>query len=92
MKQIKTIEKVEAAEFDKAVNAALAEGWELVRRQVLEPYNGHTCEWYRTYYAEMEKNEITEAERCCDNCKHCDKSSYVEPCNTCEDASNWEEE
>ena len=42
-------------------------------------------------YAELEKNDITEAERCCDNCKHCDKLAGMAPCYDCEDASHWEE-
>lgn len=82
MKQIKTIEEMTAGAFDLEVNKALSEGWELVRRYM----NGEN------FIAEMEKNDITEAERCCANCKHCDKLAGMAPCHTCMDASNWEEE
>lgn len=81
MKQIKTIEEATAREFDEAVNQALREGWELIKRHIV-------CD---LFIAELEKNEITEGERCCNNCKHCDKPPHVLPCKTCEDESNWEE-
>ena len=81
MKQIKTIEEEKANRFDEAVNQALSEGWELVRR-------------YRQdgeYIAELEKEEIAEDERCCANCKHCDLEDWQKPCRDCMDASGWEE-
>lgn len=81
MKQIKTIEEEKASVFDDAVNTELSGGWELVKR-------------YRQdgkYIAELEQEELTEAERCCDNCKHSEKSASSMPCRVCEDASEWEE-
>lgn len=68
MLQIKTIMKStcdQFDEFDKEVNDALAEGWELVRRDVLPPYagvlknEGHL--WKRVLYAELER-EVEPAE------------------------------
>ena len=57
MLEIKTIaERVENLEdFDKQVNEALAEGWELVRREVLPPYEGAIHWWPRALYAELER-------------------------------------
>lgn len=83
MKQIKTIIIPDAERFDDTVNAALAEGWALVRR-----YVSHT---EHAFVAELETEVITEAERCCENCLHCDKEPGVEPCFSCsETASEWE--
>lgn len=59
MLQIKTIvqKASEPEDFDREVNAALAEGWGLVRRDVLpETLNGHRC-----FYAELER-DFEEAE------------------------------
>lgn len=84
MLQIKTIYYHISEEFDKEVNAALAEGWKLTRRTF--DNNG--------FLAEMEREVITEAERCCDNCAHNDKDPNREPCRSCVDgeiaSSNWE--
>lgn len=58
MLQIKTISNQKKAEFDAEVNAALADGWELVRRDCLilgadrSPY----------LYAELEREVIVEEE------------------------------
>lgn len=82
MKQIKTVIDTNASFFDKEVNTALKEGWQLVRRYANGDY----------FVAELEREEITEAERECSNCKHCDKSSHSRPCCDCEDASKWEAE
>ena len=56
-KQIKTVVcKLESNDdFDKCVNAAIAEGWTLVRREVLPPYEGETQVFYRALYAELER-------------------------------------
>ena len=91
MKQIKTIvrdaSKVEA--FDKDVNEAIAAGWTLTKRDVWNPYSGLGIDYHRCLYAELEKNIITEAERCCDNCLHEPESPDVDPCFSCEECSNW---
>lgn len=54
---IKTItHKVnDKAAFDKEVNDALAEGWELVKRELLPPFEGPTRFWERALYAELER-------------------------------------
>lgn len=54
MKQIKTISGSlgECAQFDKAVNAALEEGWELKRRDVIIP---HGSDRNSSLYAELER-------------------------------------
>lgn len=83
MKQIRTIKtRIEAPEeFDKAVNDAIVEGWELTKRYTIPSF----------FIAELEGEIITEAERCCVNCQHRGKHGSVEPCNSCDDnASNWE--
>lgn len=81
MLQIKTIRRADPCEFDEAVNEALLEGWTLTRRHVFPDH----------FVAEMEQVIITEAEKCCDNCKHCFTREDKEPCVKCEDASHWEE-
>lgn len=48
--------------FDEQVNEALAEGWELVRREVVPPYEGLTRWWDRCLYAEFERVIETEGE------------------------------
>ena len=101
MKQIKTIFKrmdpktvdvLEVQDFDRQVNEAIAEGWKLVKRDVFHPLD--TQEYYhpRVLYAELEKDTITEAEKCCDNCKFCDCAPSSYPCARCEDASEWKGE
>lgn len=65
MLEIKTLIKPtkdpnDTAEFDAEVNAALAEGWELVRREILPPCEGETTIWDRSLYAELER--MTEPE------------------------------
>lgn len=91
MKQIKTVTvRIDAAEqFDKFVNEALAEGWTLIKREVLPPFDGMHQFVYRTLYAELEKDTITEAERCCANCEHSERAGHEIPCRDCEDASEW---
>lgn len=51
--EIKTITARIPTEFDRLVNEALSEGWTLVKRDVLQPWN--TDEFPRLYYAEMER-------------------------------------
>lgn len=83
MKQIKTIKmRIEAPdEFDEAVNEAIAEGWELTKRYTIPSF----------FIAEMEGEVITDAERCCENCRHFATHSNQEPCASCnDDAGNWE--
>lgn len=86
MKQIKTIIADTALDFDGEVNTAIEQGWQLVtRRAVLRP-DGY-------FYAEMERDVITEDERCCENCKYYDHDTTDEPCFSClETASKWEAE
>lgn len=81
MKQIKTIRKVHPDDFDKEVNAALEDGWILVRRSIFPSY----------FVAELERDIITEAEKCCDNCAYCDYPNTRKPCADCDNASHWEE-
>ena len=78
MLQIKTIMIQNPELFDMAVNEALAEGWHIVRR--LANREG--------FIAEMQKVVITEKERTCDNCKHCDLPSDADPCHACEDGKD----
>lgn len=62
MLEIKTIISRDPGEFDQAVNAALAEGWGLVRRDLIPPYEGETLRCYRIFYAELERMIETEEE------------------------------
>ena len=90
MKQIKTIKnRLDNAEaFDEAVNAALRDGWELTKRDVIRPNahpDGETS--FTMLYAELE----FETDKTCDNCKHQDKDFSEEPCSSCsEKCSKWE--
>lgn len=82
MKQIMTITRKTPEVFDADVNTALAEGWEIVKR-----YRTH--DFY--YVAELEREEITEAERCCENCKYYEQQPESPPCINCsDDADKWE--
>lgn len=58
MLEIKTLihKACDPGTFDDAVNAALAEGWELVRRDVLP----ETESWQPHLYAELERGRTTE--------------------------------
>lgn len=64
MLEIKTIAHpaTEREEFDAEVNEALAEGWELVRRDIIPPYEGLTRFWERAFYAELEREVAPEEE------------------------------
>lgn len=92
MLQIKTLVKeiqyVQA--FDEEVNQALAAGWHLAKRDLVQ----HTLAARGTldyFYAELVKEITTEAERNCGNCRHCDTAPDKEPCFGCNsNASNWE--
>lgn len=97
MLQIKTIKNRldNAASFDEAVNAALAEGWQLKKREVLQPKaQSENMQTYTMLYAELEKVVITEAERGCANCKYYEQQPESEPCRSCDDGmvapTNWE--
>ena len=80
MLQIKTIKRKGPDTFDEAVNEALADGWTLSRR-LTGPED---------FVAELEKEVITEAEKCCENCKHFTRSGDLEPCVSCPDGEKWE--
>lgn len=88
--KIKTITAQLPTEFDNAVNAALAQGYELKKRDVLPLHttvvDGCLHEWPRMYYAELELIP------CCDNCKHeaCDPDDPTSPCHRCEHDEMWE--
>lgn len=79
MKQIKTIYKNSSSAFDDQVNAALKEGWTLVRRTFDAA----------GFLAELEREEPS-----CKNCKHFRTPLSQEPCRSCEDANGapdqWE--
>jgi hypothetical protein len=91
--EIKTITAQTPTEFDKAVNEALAEGWELKRRDVLPPGETMTCGYPRLYYAELEKRE-TEAvpkKHGCYNCRYrFDSARPGSNCFLCKGGSYWE--
>jgi hypothetical protein len=57
MKKIKTIivRSEHPEEFDDLVNAALRDGWKLVRRDVLTPFEGRDWVFHRMIYAELER-------------------------------------
>jgi hypothetical protein len=94
MKQIKTIKNRldNTKMFDEEVNAAIAEGWELTRRDVIRPNahpGGETS--YTMLYAELEKEIITETERrSCYHCKWKFKTCNSEPCRNCKNGDRWE--
>lgn len=82
MKQIKTIRRADPEDFDREVNAALEDGWTLVRRSLSTI----------GFLAELEREIITEAEKCCENCEYCDYPNTRKPCADCDDdCSCWEE-
>ena len=98
MKQIKTIKnRLDSANtFDLEVNAAIAEGWRLTKREVLQPKaQSESMCTHIMLYAELERDIITKAERCCDNCKWFEQQPESEPCCSCEgdiiNPTKWEE-
>lgn len=64
MLQIKTITASNPDAFDELVNNAIAEGWEIVKRDVLPPYESQGQAYRRTFYAELERevDELKEEE------------------------------
>lgn len=92
MLQIKTIKNRldNVDNFDKVVNEALKDGWKLTRREVLQPAAQAIEYTYIMLYAELEKEIITEAERCCENCKHFPIPEQREPCVSCPNGEKWE--
>ena len=84
--RIKTITAQLPTEFDNAVNAALREGYELKKRDVLPPYDGQLTGWPRLFYAELELVPS------CENCRHeaCDPDDPSSPCHRCEHDEMWE--
>lgn len=98
MLQIKTIADSldNVWNFDDEVNAAIAEGWKLTKRTMMMP-QAHATGTYThpVLYAELERDVITEAERGCENCKHCDLDGSAVPCRECKDGpdnypTHWE--
>lgn len=85
MKQIKTIADYKIKTFDEEVNAAIAEGWDLVKRDC------HLVGRDRgpMLYAELEKEVVTEAEQTCENCKHRDDPPGGPHCIDCAPEDNW---
>lgn len=81
MLQIKTIRIYDAEAFDRLVNEAIEDGWKLNRRTL-----DNDC----YLIAELERDVITEKERCCENCKHYKKGMAEEPCLNCYDNDKWE--
>lgn len=86
MLQIKTIVSGTIPEFDKEVNEAIADSWHLVKRDCLLIGREHAP----MLYAELEKEVITEAEKNCENCKHCELPGSMEPCASCPNGEKWE--
>lgn len=85
MLQIMTIKEQDPVVFDNTVNAALADGWKLVRRTSIVALG--------FFLAELEKETITEDEKTCESCKHHDIHPEYEPCASCsEDCDKWEAE
>ena len=100
MKQIKTIaiRMNNAEEFDKRVNTAIAEGWTLTKRRVLQPRAQPAVNeiFHTMLYAELEKFTGGKAEeaRRCENCAHVHNIPNFEPCTSCNTRthSHWEPE
>ena len=91
MKQIKTIKNRldNAASFDEEVNAAIAEGWRLTKREVLQPKaQSESLHSYTVLYAELEREEIAEELHSCENCSYFRCRSQQEPCRSCEIVCN----
>ena len=70
MKQIKTIKNRldNNVAFDNEVNAALAEGWTLVKRDVINPHAHPQLQtFYTMLYAELEQ-DTDQTKKCCEAC------------------------
>lgn len=88
---------MEAQAFDDEVNAALKEGWTLVKREVLAPCVTEDYDYHRTLYAELEMEAKAKAEakmdepkeRLCRNCAHYGTPVYDYPCTVCHDCDKW---
>lgn len=91
MKRIKTIIRNTngVEEFDAEVNKAIAEGWTLVKREVLRPYEGPTRLFFRMLYAELERQTVELVPHDCQTCKWVNSDSHREPCRSCSDGENW---
>lgn len=90
--EIKTITARIPTEFDRLVNEALSEGWVLVKRDVLQPWN--TDEFPRLYYAEMEKRDTKVKEEAevierhgCRDCRYYRANIFWTPCPKCLDVA-----
>lgn len=94
MKQIKTIKHLlkASATFDEEVNAALLEGWQLTKREVLGPMptSDPLIDTYVMLYAELEREKEPEGGRRCGNCKHLTDISSAAPCTGCMEYNKWE--
>lgn len=87
MLQIKTIiyDFSQDSAFDNKVNEALAEGWELKRRDLVPRQSGFIL------YAELEKDDEEEDDRLCETCAHQFKEPQEQPCIECDgNCSRWE--
>lgn len=94
MKQIKTImREIKLPEiFDKEVNAAIAEGWTLVKREVLQAYDAPARIHFGLLYAELEREFVKQVPHDCQTCAHVDKHVGLPPCDNCHSADKWETE
>lgn len=78
-----------ACDVEGAINEKLAEGWQIVRREII-PCPADPCKSVLFY--ELERDFITEDEKTCENCRHYDRDGNVEPCASCTDGEKWEVE
>lgn len=86
MKQIMTIRRLNPEDFDVEVNYALADGWELVKRETLLIGSERSV----LHIAELEK-ETPDDEQTCSNCRYFQNGPDQHPCDVCsEDADMWE--
>lgn len=89
MKEIKTIIRpaTNPEAFDKAVNDAIADGWELKYREAL-PAGQSSAEYCRALYAELERER---PRKNCQTCKNHESEGIDSPCNECDTQySKWE--
>ena len=83
MKQIFTITRSlrKAKAFDDEVNAALAEGWKLIEREVLASP--------ARLYAALERTDWVPSWASCDNCLETNRESIHARCHSCKFLSQW---
>lgn len=84
--QIKTIRGrlSDAETFDAAVNAALADGWQLYNRAVVPSYKGDPF-----LCADLGREDDDEPS--CETCAHRSKAPQDQPCIECDgECSRWE--